>query len=524
MGKRIRFLAIVLVLCLATMSLCACGAAAPEGPKELWIVTEQSTWDRMNGQLEVLKEAYEQEHDGVTIRVDCLPVSAQERDVYLQQLRTEILRGGGPDCYLLPTGNTLILDEPVADTYVQIDPLFPDVELAMRNGLFSDVTAYYDADDDLDKDGLNQTIMDAGVLDGVRYVLPLRYDMPVIIALDEALEAAGLDPAILTQDLCTIMEAVLRTGDPLLACGLLYEGYSAFSGFIDYRSGNAALDTDTLRRYLEDYQQLTALLGTDYLDLDRIDPGERSVLQPPEGTTVLENLDAEKFIQCEYEEADADTAYVPLWIGSMQDVFDYVTCAGYADAALTVTPLRSIGSGEVVATVTYYAAVGSGCGDPALAYDFLRQFLLEDSQWEQNRPKRKHTRPVKGTASNTSNDLQVRGLIENGWPVRDEVSFNTLWNVRRMQLYVREYLDQFNPTPVEIRRRMRRIGLMFIADEDAPSFRVPIGQVRFNTTMSDVLADALAQLNDAENAPVPTDLNKLAQQLIWELRWHVSEG
>ena len=48
--------------------------------------------------------------------MDILPVSEQERYVYPQQLRTEILLGEGPDGYLLPTVNSLILDEPVLYT------------------------------------------------------------------------------------------------------------------------------------------------------------------------------------------------------------------------------------------------------------------------------------------------------------------------------------------------------------------------------------------------------------------------
>ena len=36
----------------------------------------------------------------------------------------------------------------------------------------------------------------------------------------------------------------------------------------------------------------------------------------------------------------------------------------------------------ITALVNYYGAVGADCEQPALAYDFLREFLTEDSQWE----------------------------------------------------------------------------------------------------------------------------------------------
>ena len=162
-------LSLLLGLVMQTMAACA---PVSQEKAELWVVTEQSTWDRMNGQLYVLEKAYEEAHSNVDIKVDYLPTDEQERDVYLQQLRTEILQGGGPDCYLLPTDNTLILDEPAQYTYVDVEPLFSDVDLAMRNGLFYDITELYDADDALSKDALNTKIMDAGVVNGIRYVLP----------------------------------------------------------------------------------------------------------------------------------------------------------------------------------------------------------------------------------------------------------------------------------------------------------------------------------------------------------------
>ena len=519
--------ALCLAVCFVLSIFSGCTASAPRRQSELWVVTEQTTWDRMNGQLEVLKKEYEETHENVSIRIDYLPTEKQEREVYLQFLRTQILRGGGPDCYLLPTDNTLILDEPSQYTYKEAEPLFPDVELAMRGGLFFDITKYYEEDDALCKDDLNPKIMDAGVVNGIRYVLPLRYDIPVIYAQNRALEEAGIDPEILTQDICALMEAFLQTQDPILACGLLYEDFSAFSDFIDYDFGNTQLDAQALRRYMEDYQKLKALLGFEYSD--HTDPGAYSGLSYSQDAVLLENLDIKKVVYSGYDDPESAAAYYPVWIGSMQDAFDYVPLSVFEDTELSVVPLRAVG-GDVVADVTYYAAVGSGCDDPALAYDFLRQFLLEESQWEQNRPKRKHTRPPKEahmSSPNASNDLQYPGLIENGWPVRDQIPIQKLWNIRRMQIYVRDMdVTYGSELPRETKIRMRRIGRMQIPEDRIPSFDFEIGQVRFRTTMSDALADALSQLNDpaAGYAPTQADLEKTARQLVWELSCHASEG
>jgi len=216
--------------------------------------------------------------------------------------------------------------------------------------------------------------------------------------------------------------------------------------------------------------------------------------------------------QIEEEGLDVYTEYYPLYIGTMADSFSYAAVAAYKEAEVIMVPMRSIG-GDVVATVTYYAAVGSGSQNPELTYEFLRQFLLEESQWEQNRPQRKHTYPFKDTPDNDSNDLQYPGLIGNGWPVRDQNTVETLWEVRRKQIYVKQ-LDYFF-TSDGTRLRMRKIGLSGMTEAQIPLFDTPINQVRFNTTLSEELAQTLTSLTD----PAPT-----AERLCWNLRWHVSEG
>lgn len=523
--KRIKpYAAFLLILSLVLPLFCGCSSDTALNDSELWIVTEQGTWDRMNGQIYVLEQAYKNEHPGIEIRVEYLPTNQQEREVYLQQLRTDILQGGGPDLYLLPTDNSLILDEPEQYTFIDVDPLFTDVDLAMRNGLFYDISDFYDADEALGKEFLNTDIMDAGVVDGKRYVLPLRYDLPVIYARHDALDAAGIDPAIMTQDIISIMEAVIGSGDPLLAMGLCHDGIDAFSDFIDYNSGNAILDEARLSLYMETYQKLKATIGTAYVDNHWTGDEDLFWELIGDGAISAEKLNVEKYLRIYYEQGLVE--YFPLYVGTMQDAFDYAPIARYEEAEITITPMRSV-EGEIIATVAYYGALGSGCRNPELAYDFLRLFLLEESQWEFNRPTVNHTKPLKGSG-NTTNDLQYAGLIENGWPVRDVASLDRLWTVRRKQFYV-AYVDSYfhedKNIVAERNRRNRRIGRMGeLGEELVPLFDVTIDDVRFNTTLSDEFSDTLAQLNDVLNEPTQANMDELARQYIWNLRWHVSEG
>lgn len=523
-GKGIKgIVSVCLLFAVALFLFCGC---TPEstGKRELWVVTEKSTWSRMNGLLYVLEQAYEIEHGDVDIRVEYLPVEEQARSAYLQQLRTEILQGGGPDLYLLPTSNTLILDEPKQYTFAEVEPLFADVDLAMRNGLFYDITDLYDRDEDLGKEGLNTQVMDAGVTDGKRYVLPLRYDMPVIFAKADALRDAGLDPAILEEDILTVMEAVCESGDAVLAAGILLSSFSAFSDFVDYTTGNVLLQEDTLVRYMEVYQELVALAGSqDTVSLAKVNVSSYIADSYDKIIMSVENAEDMTIVDGEvvYENArEVFYTYYPLWVGNMQDALAYGPVAQHGDLDMVVRPVKAIG-GDTVATVTYYGAVGSGCDDPALAYDFLRQFLLEESQWEKNRPTKSHEKPLKGSGDK-ANDLQYPGLIEEGWAVRDVDSLQSLWIVRRKQIYKKPMYMSTN----DAKQRMREIGLMELEEARLPILGIEMDQVRFNTTMSDKLADILSALNDPENKNAPTGVNipELAEKLTWTVRWFVAEG
>lgn len=523
-GKGIKGIVSVCLLFAVVLPLLWGCTPATTGKRQLWVVTEKSTWSRMNGQLYMIEQAYEKEHKDVDIRVEYLPTEQQERDVYLQQLRTQILRGGGPDLYLLPTDNTLVLDEPIQYTRVETEPLFSDVELAMRNGLFYDISRFYDKDDALGKESLNPYIMDAGVVGGKRYVLPLRYDLPVIYARLDKLQETGFDPAVLQEDIFAIMEAVLASGDPVLAGGIFHHSFSAFSDFVDYSTGNVLLTEDKLASYMEAYQKLMALLGSqEAYVLTNLDISTFINDSYDKTTMWVEKAEDIKIIDGEviYENAQERIyRYYPLWIGTLQDGFDYVPAAQYDNADMAVLPMRAVG-GDVVATVTYYGAVGSGCSDPELAYDFLRQFLLEDAQWEKTRPVRNHMKPLKGPGD-TSRDTQYPGLIEEGWAVRDKNALQTLWNARRIQIYKKPaYMSN-----EAAQDRMRKIGLMTLEEGRMPLFDIEIDQVRFNTTISDKLADTLAGLNQQnyKKAPIQVDIPRLAEELLWSLRWFVAEG
>ena len=187
----------VLVWLMILAAVCSFAGCGGEKEVTLWVVTEETTWDRMNGQAWVLQKAFEESHPGVKINLDILPTGEQERSAYLQKLRTQMMQGRGPDGFLLPTDTMLLVGDAGKVTPVYIEPLFQDVALAMESGLFRDISRYYDADEALGKESLNTYVMDGGVADGKRYILPLRYDIPVIYAEKWTLEEKGFRGAVM---------------------------------------------------------------------------------------------------------------------------------------------------------------------------------------------------------------------------------------------------------------------------------------------------------------------------------------
>lgn len=197
MKKKMKALLIyICVLALLLSSLSGCGVASedmdttpekvditqenvettPEG-KELWVLSLNSGTGRI---IQSVAKQFEEENPDVTIRITHGPENGEETDVWLEQLRTQIMAGEGPDLFLLP-----------AENISSVSPI-QDVNQFMRAGLCLDITDYYDNDEELPKSGFTNAVMDTGVVDGTRYVLPLWFNFPVIYADVQQLEARNL--------------------------------------------------------------------------------------------------------------------------------------------------------------------------------------------------------------------------------------------------------------------------------------------------------------------------------------------
>ena len=453
---------------------------------KLWIVSEISNPGTVNSLLENLVEAYGEQHTNVSFELEYLPKNKEEREVRLDQLRTEILSGNGPDLYLMPGSHT----------GYQLESLFTDVTLSMYNGMFYDIGAYYNADDDLKKEELETKVMDAGTLGVARYVLPIRYDFPVLQVDSAALEDFGLNEDEITSDLNTLIDAILASDDAKLAHSFFWQNitYTAcldnFTDFIDYKDREVLVTTGEVANLMEKYQRWMELQSGEYEYMDKTMPSKRTMA----GGYVTAN-------QCWF------TAGYPLHIAGLEEALHNTMISKAQGKELSMYPLRA-SDGSLIASVTYWGAVGSSCDYPDVAYDFLRQFLLQDAQWEKSRSR---------SDANVSDSFFGKGL-----PVRTKGAVGPLVESIKKQIVLK------NDATDEAAGNDRRESLLELTmdDSDFPVMDTEIDEVRLWNHAEYELVMILNSLNDSDNgyAPTDVDIEAVASEFVKQLEYLLAEG
>ena len=226
----------------------------PSDPKDVfWIVMDNTVG--MTSLVQKLIDTFQSDHPELQVELQVIPTyyfqsDKDKRDAALQEIRTAMAEGNGPDVFLLPAAQK------------NGEPLFADVNLAMRDDAFADISTYYDADKELGKEDLVTAVMDAGMVDGARYVLPLRYDMPVLYVDTYQLDDEDCTVEMLSGTIGELYDAVLASGNPKLATAatVTATAMSAFSlnfypEFIDYDTGEILLTAEDMMPLLQSVQK-----------------------------------------------------------------------------------------------------------------------------------------------------------------------------------------------------------------------------------------------------------------------------
>lgn len=537
--KKISSVALLLICSL----LLGC-APQPQAENVLWVLTEASKRDGMNLQAKMAAQTFQQNHPQMQVRLEILPTQGENRTDRLKKLRSQIMAGGGPDVYLLPTGKNLLLDceqdwrlEP-GPHYPEIEPLFPDVGQAIQNRLFYDISDFYQADTALGQEALQPDIMAAGCRGAQRFVLPLRFDMPVLLTDPACWEQWGVSGTVFQQSALELAEAAVNMEDPRMAMGLRLSGDLWWLGNpIDYTAGKLRISPEEIGSYLFLYQQWrqkTAQPVEDLLDwmYDQYVDAEVQVWQGREKEKSREQIIREHPEWVERFHVNLDNlndlgTFIysnRLWKNSGFPVFQSILAETIHSSRifqgmgweLEMHPLRTI-QGDTTATITYWGAVGGGSQCPELAYEYLRSFLTEYYQWDIYRPRVEKVGPFWEWPP----EPQTRGMVENSWPVRVKGSVPPLWDNKLY--WMQGYIGGDDRTGRI--RAVKRPGLP-MDDGQIPVLAQPIDQVSFPICLpqEETLAHALAQLNHPDGTPTDADIDALAQEVWRNLWWHMAEG
>ena len=513
MNRKKLFIVLTPLVLLFTLYMSAAQAGA-ESPT-LWILTEQSESGGMNLQLESAVEQLRQEYPDVEMTVEILPQEESTRELRLQQIWTQIMAGEGPDVFLLPTGTEAVADEAES---VPALPLFSDVNQAMRIGLFKDLSALYDDDNELNKAELNQKIMDAGCVGTERYVIPLRYTMPVLFFCSGNMPdgEAGMDLSSMTA--VSIVESTLGTEKETIGMNVdLYTPFRGLPQLLDYDEETLQIDTVQMADYLRLYQRWVAAKVP--YDTQINSKGSAAIYES-------QDPDWQKMIPEDYYHVTYDsfcrlssalggklfwiTSGFPAYSGDMGNVIDSVAYSKVRGMEIQMYPFRA-SDGTISAEITYYGAVNRNTDHPELGYQLLHILLGEEYQWDL------YSRPAENVKSGL---LKYRGIVESSWPVRSVGSGNAMWQSIRTQ--IRGYGNGFPDERNKISRALQNKEFT-ITDEDIPPLSWEIDSVRFPIADS-AYADALQTLNEADGTPTDVDIEALARRLCDMLWWHLTEG
>ena len=296
--------------------------------------------------------------------------------------------------------------------------------------------------------------MDAGVVDGVRYVLPLRYEIQTVYYFPELYSGN----AQLDMDNCTVsnlMQFAIDSGDVEIASSVDDNPSRAhdaliktFSNLIDYDSGEITLSPQKLEKYLTTYQTFAEIYSS-----------TRKIY----GGVYLDNVE---------EIVD----YAPIKVNTLMGGIAFSAYAKQTGTTLKMAPLRT-DDGDVIATVAYWGAIGSGCKNVETAYEFLRIFLTEEAQWKKA----------------YLDERQYPPLVGYGWPTRFKGAAPYFYD------------DALKLTGRMDGALLQSYRSLELTDQDLPVLDAGIDIVRFHMCNDFYLR--CQELNDYQNNAVPTDID-----------------
>ncbi len=266
-----RKLALFLAALVASMSLTACSpqsqssstAEATPTPTPAPIVVPEPV-EQTNKTLKIYYsdyastpimdaavQLYQKQYPDVELEVEkSYSADLESYTTKYQQMANQIMAGEGPDLFV-------------------VDQVSMDVEKMARQGVLADMEPFFEADD-FDWDSYQKVVMDGGVWDGKRLVIPYTYCIPLAITTQTALEETGFSVENCSDFMGFVEESNKILDNPENTRSLFCEAISARSFYMDagieflnYDNKTVHLGSDEMKKGLEWYGKIINAEGAD---------------------------------------------------------------------------------------------------------------------------------------------------------------------------------------------------------------------------------------------------------------------
>lgn len=257
----------------------------------------------------------------VKLKAVTFPESAAERESKISAVQTEIMAGKGPDLFFVSCYDPLL--------YPPQQQLFMEPERVMQAGVFLRLDELLEQSRTLDLSQCNETVMEAGRREEGRFLLPVSYEIPLVI-LDGSMLKDTESAQMTAQD-------AVDSGDELVGQAFrstVFASCSAMFGKLaDYDAGKLLISQEELSK------------------------GMKLLCSMPEESGFTSGL---------------------LAYGTANYAFS--AQAFLRENAAPVCMAVCNNTGGVTATVTQFAAINSNTDNPETAFSMLEALLSEELQ------------------------------------------------------------------------------------------------------------------------------------------------
>ena len=286
-------------------------------------------------------------------RIERTLFKEDQYEQYKSKLTTDLLTGEGPDIIFVD-GET-----------------FPSIRKVMVAGVFCDLNELMEKDKEFNLSDYNKTIMDSGVYNGKRYLIPLYYDLPMLITTKGMTDG----DAIQTNKLSSwdgFMEEVRKfanldekNAEYFLAGDLLFSDIVESCGdlFVDYDKRKTGFDSKEFIQLLEMYKEIHSIQCPADISKNR--------------KTRLGFGPAEDYFSVFWTTRKYCSPF-QLQMANSESLYFY-------KENLAVYPFPSFRENSCVNTIPVcFLGINSKCQNKQVAFDFIKYALSEKEQsmWE----------------------------------------------------------------------------------------------------------------------------------------------